>query len=359
MKQIVILYPAVRDVPNGGLKVVYDYANRLSEDNVKVNIVYASYYPDIDKSLSLKVKSAIKYLYQKCFRQFKNCSWYNLNKRISEMYVWEYTTENVPEADIYIATAVTTAKYANKLIDHYKGKGFYFIQDYESFICDDRPYVISTYRLPLKKIVISKWLKKFVEEMSAQDCELVTNGFDSQQYHLTIPIYDKNKYMVSMLYHTREAKDMPTGFEALKIVKQHIPELTVNMFGVYDCPKEIPEWIHYTKNPTPEQHLKINNESAIYLGCSKLEGWGLTVGEAMMCGQAVVCTDNKGYLEMAMDGYNALVSPVGDAQALADNIIKLIGRNDLRYRIAENGMELIKQFDIKKSYQKFKEIIEL
>lgn len=47
------------------------------------------------------------------------------------------------------------------------------------------------------------------------------------------------------------------------------------------------------KNPTPEQHLKINNESAIYLGCSKLEGWGLTVGEAMMCGQAVVCTDNK------------------------------------------------------------------
>ena len=43
MKQIVILYPAVRDVPNGGLKVVYDYANRLSEDNVKVNIVYASY----------------------------------------------------------------------------------------------------------------------------------------------------------------------------------------------------------------------------------------------------------------------------------------------------------------------------
>ncbi len=31
----------------------------------------------------------------------------------------------------------------------------------------------------------------------------------------------------------------------------------------------------------------------------------------MICGAAVVCTDNRGYREMAIDGRTALVAPVG------------------------------------------------
>lgn len=89
-----------------------------------------------------------------------------------------------------------------------------------------------------------------------------------------------------------------------------------------------------------------------------MEGWGLTIGEAMMCGQAVVCTDNKGYLEMAKDGYNALVAPVGDSQTLANNIVRLITDDNLRYQIASNGLTYIRQFDIEESYRKLKNILE-
>ena len=89
-----------------------------------------------------------------------------------------------------------------------------------------------------------------------------------------------------------------------------------------------------------------------------MEGWGLTVGEAMRRGQAVVCTDNKGYLEMAKDGYNALVAPVGDALALANNIVRLMTDDDLRCQIAANGLAYIRQFDIEESYRKLKHILE-
>lgn len=350
---VVILYPAVRNVPIGGLKVVYDYANRLARDGCHINIVYASHFPNNGNRFW---RSFLKYLYQIIWRKLKGCRWYELHPLIEEKFVWEYNESNVPKADAIIATAVTTAKYAANLSGY--GKRFYFIQDFEDFIASSESYVYSSYKLPLEKIVISNWLKTVVETHSGMPCHLIVNGFDRKKYYVTIPVEKKKRKVISLLYHTRPAKDVNTAFKALLLVKSKVPDFEVNMFGVYNAPDGLPSWIHYIQDPTAEQHLLINNESAIYLGSSLMEGWGLTVGEAMMCGQAVVCTDNKGYLEMAKDGYNALVAPAGDAKSLAAHIVRLINDDDLRIKIARNGIDSIKQFDIEESYRKFKKVLE-
>jgi len=129
------------------------------------------------------------------------------------------------------------------------------------------------------------------------------------------------------------------------------------MFGAYERPKDLPEWVTYYQKPTLEKHLEVNNQAAIYIGTSKKEGWGLTVGEAMMCGQAVACTDIDGFREMASNEVNALISPVGNADALARNIIRLVDDDQLRYRLAKKGMETIKAFDFEKSYVMFRDFI--
>ena len=355
-KSIVILYPGLKDKPIGGLKVIYDYANRLASDNFNVNIIYASFFEHIYPKTFDKLRCILKHLYLKQIRRRKKCSWYHLDKRIKETFVWEYSSNNIPDADIYISTAVSTVDYMMRYAQKDKSK-FYFIQDYENFIYNNDSYILNTYKLGCTKIVISNWLKDIVEKITEKKVYIVPNGFDHNLYKLIIPIEDKNKFQISMLYHKREAKDIQTGINALKIVKRHIPELIVNMFGVYDRPKELPEWIRYYKNPTHEKHLEINNTSAIYLGSSKKEGWGLTIGEAMMCGQAVVCTDNLGYKEMAVDGINALISPIGNAELLAENTIRLIKNDELRHLIAKKGLEMIKDFDIEKSYESFNNII--
>ena len=79
----------------------------------------------------------------------------------------------------------------------------------------------------------------------------------------------------------------------------------------------------------------------------------------MICGAAVVCTDNKGYLEMAKHDENALVSPVRDVQALADNVIRLIEDDELRVRLAGNAMEGIRKFSWDRSYAKLLEVLDL
>ena len=162
---------------------------------------------------------------------------------------------------------------------------------------------------------------------------------------------------MAMLYHTSEWKGCRYGFEALRIVRERCPELKVSLFGVPPAPA-LPDWMEYFRQPDRETFNRIYNEAAIYLGPSLTEGWGLTVGEAMICGAAVVCTDNRGYREMAIDGRTALVAPVGDAAALAERILRLIGDDDERIRIARAGHRYIRRFTWEAAYAKFERLID-
>lgn len=351
---ILFLFATVPNAPTGGHKVIYDYANRLAKDGYKVGIAYAAYFDSTDKKLKRRVKAITKYLYSK-FILKNGYSWYKKNESIKETFVWKLDYNRIPKADVYIATAVSTASYLAKYpIDD--GKKFYFIQGYENFIVPDDEYIKWTYRLPLRKIVISKWLAKLISK-EGQKCIVIPNGFDSNIYKLTIPIEEKDKYLISMLYHVSPNKDSAMGVNAVALAKENMPQLRLVMFGAYERPNDLPEWVSYYRQPSMEQHLDINNRAAIYIGTSKKEGWGLTVGEAMMCGQAVACTDIDGYREMASNEVNALLSPLGDVKALAENIIRLVNDDQLRYRLAKKGVETIKEFDFEKSYTMFRDYI--
>lgn len=355
MKHVLFLFPMGKNIPTGGLKVVYDYAVRLIEDGHQVTIAYAAYFASTNRSVRQKLKAVVKYAYAKWKLCHSGYTWYDKKRQIAEEFVWRFGYDSVPKADVYVATAVCTAPYVNRFPVEETRK-FYFIQDYESFIVPDDGFIKWTYRLPLRKIVVSRWLSRMVAE-EGESCVVVPNGIDSSVYKLTIPIEGKNKYLVSMLYHISERKDTGVGMTAVALARKQIPQLRLLMFGAYSKPENLPEWITYYKEPSLSRHLEINNQAAIYIGCSRVEGWGLTVGEAMMCGQAVVCTDNDGYKEMAVNGVNALVSPIGDAGALAENIVKLINDDGLRHGLARKGMETAKTFDLEESYRRFREAI--
>lgn len=354
-KRILILFPIGPNLPTGGMKVIYDYCNRLVHDDCDVTILYAAYFDSTEKTLKRKIKAVAKFFYVKLLYGKSGYTWYKRDQSIHEKFVWSLNERTIPAADIYIATAVNTATYLDRLnVD--RRKKYYFIQGYENFIVPDDDYIKWTYRLPLKKIVISQWLEKLMKE-EGQECVVIPDGFDFNKFRQIIPVEEKNKYLVSMLYHVTANKDAVMGLRAMEIARQQIPQLRLVMFGVYKKPADLPTWVTYYQKPSMELHSEINNNAAIYIGTSRKEGWGMTVGEAMMCGQAVACTDNDGFKEMAVDNVNALLSPVGDANALAANIVKLVMNDDLRHSLAKKGFESIKKFDFEKSYQSFKKYI--
>lgn len=354
MKSITFLMPPFQKFPIGGFKVVLEYANRLAIDGYHVHIVYAdaTKYKD-GLPFKLKMKFLMKhYLFKLKILHRSICIWFPLDKRVEEHNVFKLKYHYVPKTDIYICTAVVTAPYLNEYPIESSRK-FYFIQGYENWRQSDS-YVRQTYHFAMNKMVISSWLKDIIVQEEHEKCDIVPNGFDMSEYYLTLPIMSKNKYVISMLNHNDKRKGCSTSFSALNIVKQKYPQLEVNIFGTPARPADLPEWYHYYQSPSKEEHLRINNESAIYVAASEVEGWGLTIGEAMLCGQAVACTDIRGFREMAQDGITALLSPVNDAEALANNIISLIQNDGKRYEIANNGMEFVKTLSIDNSYSLFK-----
>ncbi|WP_418690430.1 glycosyltransferase family 4 protein [Alistipes putredinis] len=192
-----------------------------------------------------------------------------------------------------------------------------------------------------------------------ENCELIHNGFDFDYFSKLIEIEEKNKYCVCMLYHTFEGKGCADAFRALEIVKQRFPQLIVNIFGTAPRPETLPEWYRYWQRPDQQTHNRIYNEAAVFVGPSHSEGFCLTPPEAMMCGCAVACTDIGGYTVCCKHDRTALVSPVRNPERLAENIIRLIEDDDLRYRIAKAGHENIRQFTWESAYDKLKKYLKL
>ena len=358
---IVFLLPSGSKIPIGGYKVVFEYANRFAANGYDVSIVYPAYCFKFHQSCVVvflrRCKALIRYIVWGLTKKYSGKEWFNLDERVKERWVWSLACR-LPSSDAYIATAVATSVYLQRHTKIPVEKKFYLVQHLEKWGGATIEDVLCTYHYPMRKIVIARWLEKILQKVG-EECVLIPNGFDFSYFQKTCEVSSRNRFTVCMLYHLSDWKGCADGFQALDVVKAKYPDLRVNIFGVPPRPKELPNWYYYYQQPDKEIHNRLYNESAIFIGTSWTEGWGLTVGEAMICGCAVACTDNAGYLEMATDGETALVSPVRDVEALVANIIRLIEDDDLRFRIAEAGNRNIRQFTWEKAYDKLKHALSI
>ena len=69
------------------------------------------------------------------------------------------TNDDVPDADIVIATWWQTAEWVNAFSPN-KGAKVYFIQHHEVFPYLQIERCEATYRMPLRKIVVARWLQQ-------------------------------------------------------------------------------------------------------------------------------------------------------------------------------------------------------
>jgi glycosyltransferase involved in cell wall biosynthesis len=86
--------------------------------------------------------------------------------------------------------------------------------------------------------------------------------------------------------------------------------------------------------------------SAAHVGlmCSECEAFGRVTVEAMRAGLPVCGTSSGGTPEIIDPGVNGLLSPAGDADALAANLIALELDENLRRRLARGALESAQRF---------------
>ncbi|MCM1263710.1 MAG: glycosyltransferase family 4 protein [Butyrivibrio sp.] len=345
--KIVFILPQRDKKPIGGFKIVYEYANRLSDRGHEVTIAYYCGNDLKRTKLPLQARNML------CRISVRHRpKWFNLNGNVKKIVIPKIENTYLPDADIIFATAVGTVDAVHTL-DEAKGKKYYLIQGYEVWDKTDAEVRKTYLYKDMRKICIASWLAEY---MKGEPVEVIPNPIDTQEFFIEKSIEKRNPYTISLLYHTAEYKGVNYALRALYILKSKYPQLSVWMFGVSNRPESIPKWIRYTRNAKSSELRTIYNNSAIFLCATIEEGFGLTGAEAMACGCALVSTEYKGVKEYAIDGENALLSPVKDIQALAKNVESLFQDNNLRIQLAQNGYKKIRKNSWKEAVDKMEKL---
>ncbi len=380
---------------HGGVRVVFEYADRLQRRNHHVQLVYPAVDLDYLKRLSVLalalwvLSTIVKYLRNAIGRERSHpfATRGTLIRILAFHPRFAASVEkSIPDADVIVATAWETAYTVSRLSDQ-KGRKFYFIQHYEIWdvwndmecwkeakrvnrgnetyglamadviptkkdLKKSKEAVDHSYKLPLRKITIAEWLRHLIEDKFGERIDgVIPNGVNFDIFFRDGDRREAGEQInVLMPYRPMVWKGFDDGLDAFERIRTRYPN---THFAVFGRPvtigekrklRRLPEWIEFHDSKSDAQLRELYNETHIFVLPSWIEGFPLPPMEAMACGCALVTTDAGGFADCLTNGKNAFLVPIQEPDALAQSVCRLIDDASERRRVAHNGYEFVKRF---------------
>jgi len=243
------------------------------------------------------------------------------------------TDADLPDADVVIATWWETAHWVAALSPA-KGRKFYFVQHHEVHGHLPFHYARASYYLPLRKIVIARWLADVMaRDYGDTAVDLVPNSVDLDQFHAP-PRARQARPTVGLLYAGTPFKGVDISLAAIEAVRRDIPDLCVVAFGTGPLLERLPlpPGARYFRRPDQDRLREIYAMCDVWLCGSRVEGFGLTILEAMACRCPAVSTRAGGPEEIIEEGVTGHLVPGEDSAALADRLARVLRLPDAGWR---------------------------
>jgi glycosyltransferase involved in cell wall biosynthesis len=329
--------------PIGGLRIIYEYANRLSRKNWHVTIVHpARVISEKDLPIVTKIRRFLGFYKNWLLGTFLPKKWFPIDSRVKILWVRDLNEKYIPKADFIIACPVQSASFVHSYHAN-KGKKHYFIQHFEDWVVPAKK-VEETWRLPLKKVVISRWLQKKAESLG-ETAIYIPNGLDFASFNQMIPFKQRPMKSVLFLSHFLSIKGTEIAIQALIELKNLHHEMEIHSFGVIDRNPSLPAFITYHKDP-PQPHLeRLYNSCRFFISPSLSEGWPLPPAEAMLCGCVVIATDIPGHHEYINDGENGFFCSPGSPAAIVEKLDFLFKNMTVAETVALRARKSLGPFD--------------
>lgn len=242
------------------------------------------------------------------------------------------TDEDVPDADVVVATWWETANWVARLAPR-KGAKVIFIQGYEA-LGEGSPEIDATWRLPFQKIVVSRWLEELARARFGDSHVIrVPNAVDFSQFDAA-PRGKQRRPTLGMLSHRSVLKGTGLALEAVRRIREMIPDLRVVSFGSEppDRHLTLPPGFEFHLLPHQDQIRNLYSVCDVWLCSSHREGFHLPPLEAMACRCPVVSTRVGGPDDLVRPGENGYLVEVGDVTGLADAAGQVLLAPDGRWR---------------------------
>lgn len=323
---------------NGGIRVIATYAEHLQKRGHEILIVSTpSPKPLLDQRLRhlLSGKGWLKDTSKE--RIPSHLDGRNLNHVVLDSY-HPVRDADVPDADVVIATWWETAEWVSTLSPS-KGAKVFFVQHHEVFSFFDENRVRATYRLPLHKVVVSRWLQQVMtEEYGDNNVSVVPNSVDTNQFNAP-PRGKQAVPTVGLVYSHTYWKGFDVSVKALALVAEKIPNLRIITFGDIDPEEEcpLPPNAEYILRPPQGTIKDLYSQCDVWLCGSRVEGFGLPPVEAMACRCPVVTTPVGGLIDIIEPGVNGYLVPIDDPETFAERILQVLQQPELEWQLMSSA----------------------
>jgi len=265
--------------------------------------------------------------------------------------------QDVPDADVVIATWWETAEWVTKLSEK-KGKKVYFIQHHEIF--ENLPYerCRATYSFPLKKITIAKWLiEVMATDYKDTNVDLVPNSVDHAQFFAPVRKMQASP-TIGFLQHTAHFKGVDITLSAIALLKNIYKDLKVICFGSHppSPEKPLPDYYEFHLAPEQDNIRNIYSRCDVWMTASRSEGFNLPAMEAMACRTPVISTKAGWPAEAILTGINGALTEVNDINGLVEAACWILSRSESEWQaISQAAFDTVKDSTWEKSAKLFEE----
>jgi len=200
--------------------------------------------------------------------------------------------------------------------------------------------------------VLNKWMEEYVaKEIGADRTVFAPPGIDTNFWQPKS--YQPDGYILCVGRLADPRKNIPlllTAYRRLLDINGSAPRLV--LAGRTDISADtraqlvrlgLSDFVEVIINPSIERLRSIYQDAALFALSSDEEGLGLVILEAMACGIPVVSTDSGGPATLIDNQVTGLMTPVGNADALADVMQRLLADPERRRQMGEAGRKRAEQ----------------
>lgn len=175
----------------------------------------------------------------------------------------------------------------------------------------------------------------------------------------------EDDYVVLCTGELNENKNQKTLVSAAALLKDRIPNLKVLLAGNGPKEQELRAQIHglglegtvrLLGYRTDLERVVPAVDAAV--SCSKREGLGLNLIEAMLCGKPVAASINRGHRELVTEGSNGFLLPAGDAAGFAERIKMLHDDRETGKTFGSKGLSLAQAYTVSQVQNELQTVID-
>lgn len=311
---------------SGGIKIVFEHANRLPKDKFDIEIWGLDTH-DCPWALNDDVK----------LRTFKN---------------YERLAAALEKQEaIKVATWWETA-FPVWLSSIRNGIPVYFIQEIETWFYPNdvvaQSVVVSCYRKEFKNMTTSQYNLQEIREMGL-NAAAIPCGYETDIYKplKNIKRDDNTLLAVGRKFFQKNFEFTLKGWQSMGDKR---PKL--ELFGAEPELARLDERITYHTRPSNDGVNELYNKATVFIQTSRHEGFCLPLLEAMATGAPVICTDAHGNRDFCIDGKNCVMIEHDDVPGLQKALTTLFENPDLRKKLSREARKTASAYEWDKVIKK-------